>query len=105
MSDFCIVLWTASSFDKAKKVVRLLLDEKLIACATLIDNAHSMYVWNGEIEFEKEVQVIIKSLKSKFSEIKLMIQENSSYDVPEVLLIEVKDGLDSYLSWIEDEVT
>ena len=64
-----------------------------------------MYVWKDRIEFEKEVQVIIKSLKSKFSKIKKTIQENSSYDVPEILLIDIKDGLDSYLNWIEKVVS
>ncbi len=105
MSDFCIVLWTASNFDEAKKIVRLLLDKKLIACATLLDNVHSMYVWRGEIEFEKEVQIIIKSIKSNFSEIKETIQEKSSYDIPEILLVDVKDGLSSYLNWIKDTLT
>jgi len=104
MSDCCIILWTSRNFDEAKKIVGLLLDKKLIACATLLDNAQSMYVWKGQIEFEKEVQVIIKSLKSKFSKIKETIQANSSYDVPEILLIDIKDGLDSYLNWIKEVV-
>jgi len=104
MSDFCIVLWTASGFDEAKKIVSLLLDKKLIACATLLDNVHSMFVWKGQIEFEKETQVIIKSLKSKFSKIKKEIQESSSYEVSEILQIDIKDGLNSYLNWIREVI-
>jgi periplasmic divalent cation tolerance protein len=101
MSDFCIILWTVKDFEEAKKILKNLLDNKLIACATILDNACSMYTWQGQIEIQKEVQVIIKSTKLNFAKIRVFIELNCSYEIPEILQIEIQDGLSAYLNWIK----
>ncbi len=49
----------ATAQDLAAKV----LAEKLAACATLIPGATSLYYWEGELEQEYEVQMILKNYR------------------------------------------
>jgi periplasmic divalent cation tolerance protein len=52
---------TAPSRDVALKICDALLSRKLIACCNIVDNVQSVYVWEGKIENDKEVLMIMKS--------------------------------------------
>ena len=67
---YIIVLMTASNQEEAKKIVNtLLLEERLIACANIINSISSFFWWQGKIETEKEAFVIMKSHESLFNKI------------------------------------
>ena len=99
---YIIVLMTASNQEEAKKIVITLLEERLIACANIMDSISSFFWWQGKIETEKEALVIMKSRESLFNKISQRIVDLHSYEVPEILAIPVVNGLKSYLDWIRD---
>ena len=99
--SYIIVLMTAPDKDEAKKIVHILLEEKLIACANIIDAVSSFFRWKGKIDEEKEVLVIMKSHKNLFKNISTRILELHSYDVPEILAVPIRDGSSSYLDWMK----
>jgi len=99
---YIIVLMTASNQEEAKKIVNTLLEERLIACANIINSISSFFWWQGKIETEKEALVIMKSRESLFNKISQRIVDLHSYEVPEILAIPVVNGLKSYLDWIRD---
>jgi periplasmic divalent cation tolerance protein len=45
-----IVLTTTASPEEAARLGRTLVEERLVACATLIPAAQSIYRWQGQIE-------------------------------------------------------
>jgi periplasmic divalent cation tolerance protein len=92
---------TASNKEEAIKIVRILLEEKLVACANMIEAVSSFYWWKGTIEEDKEVLVIMKSHKNLFQKISSRIIKLHSYDVPEILAIPIVDGSSSYLDWMK----
>ena len=47
--------------DTARKAVRILVEERLIACGNLITGVESIYEWKGMIENANEVMVIAKT--------------------------------------------
>jgi periplasmic divalent cation tolerance protein len=98
---FIIVLMTASTKDEANKLIRVLLEEKQIVCANIIENISSFFWWKGKIEEEKEVLVIMKSARNHFEKLSKRIMELHSYDIPEILSIPIEDGLSSYLDWMK----
>ncbi|MEM3054574.1 MAG: divalent cation tolerance protein CutA, partial [Candidatus Bathyarchaeia archaeon] len=49
-----VVLVTTSSKEEAEKIVRGLLEEKLIACANIIGPVHSLFWWQGKIDIAQE---------------------------------------------------
>ena len=91
---------TASSKSEAKKIVRSLLEEKLIACANMIDSVSSVFWWQENIKEEKEVLVIMKSHQELFNKVSTRIREVHSYDTPEILALSIVDGSSQYLEWM-----
>ena len=100
--SYLIVLMTASNREEAVKIVRTLLEEKLIACANIIESVSSFFWWQGKIEEEKEVLAIMKSSEDLFKRLSERVTELHSYDVPEVLALPIVDGSQSYLDWLKD---
>lgn len=99
--SYIIALMTAANKKEAIKIVRILLEEKLIACANMIEAVSSFYWWKGTIEENKEVLVILKSHRNLFHKLSSRIIELHSYDVPEILAIPIVDGSISYLDWMK----
>jgi periplasmic divalent cation tolerance protein len=97
---YIIVLMTAKSKEEVEKIVNTLLEERLIACANIIDSVSSLFWWQGKIEQEKEVLTIMKSSESLFKKLSQRVIDLHSYEVPEILALPVVNGLKSYLDWI-----
>ena len=98
--SYILVFMTASSKSEAKKIVRSLLEEKLIACANMIDSVYSVFWWQENIKEEKEVLVIMKSHQELFNKVSTRIREVHSYDTPEILALSIVDGSSQYLEWM-----
>jgi periplasmic divalent cation tolerance protein len=96
-----IIQTTYNDKNEAKNLIRLLLEKKLCACAQ-IQEIDSLYTWKGEMCEDKEYLVNIKTKKINYKMIKREIKENHSYDVPEIIAIEIADGSKSYLKWLEE---
>ena len=99
--SYLIVFVTAGSREEAVKIVRVLLDERLIACANIVDSVSSFFWWRGKIEEEKEVLVVMKSSERLFKKLSERVVGLHSYDVPEILAVPVVDGSQSYLDWLK----
>lgn len=99
--SYILVLMTASSKDEAKKIVHSLLEEKLIACANMIDSVSSVFWWQDKIEEEKEVLVIMKSHQDLFKRVSTRVKELHSYDTSEILALSIVDGSCQYLEWMK----
>ncbi len=102
--SFCVIMSTASGMDEAKKLARLLLESRAAACVTAIP-ALSIYRWKGKILEEEEVLTIAKTTEEKASLAEEVIIRNHSYEVPEILVLSVASGSQSYLEWVRAEVS
>lgn len=103
MSEPILIFWTCKDQKEAKHIVKLLLEKRVIACASLIDSVYSFFHWKGEIQESIECKVFLKTQKAHFQKILEVILEKSSYDIPEVLQIPIEKGNPAYLEWIEKE--
>jgi len=99
--SYLIVFMTAPNREEAMKIVRTLLEERLIACGNIVDPVSSLFWWKGKIEDEKEVLVIMKSHEKLFKKLSERVTELHSYDVPEILALPIVDGSSSYLDWMK----
>ena len=99
--SYLIVLMTTSNKEEAVKIVRNLLEERLIACANVIDHVSSFFWWKEKIEEEKEVLVIMKSHQKFFKNLSNKIKELHSYEIPEILALPIVEGSQSYLDWMK----
>jgi len=99
------VFWTCRDKQEAKKIVHGLLDQRLIACASIFPAVESIYRWEGKIEESQEVKVILKTALKHYDAIQSYIQKHCSYEVPEILQVDIAQGNPSYLSWVVQETS
>jgi periplasmic divalent cation tolerance protein len=99
------IFWTCREKAEAKRIIHKLLEQRLIACASILPNVESLYRWKGKIEESREVKVILKTLPNHYALIQSFIQQHCSYEVPEILQVAITQGNPDYLSWIAQETS
>ena len=103
MTDALLVFTTLPSADKAAELAKLLVEERLAACANLLPAIRSIYRWQGKLQDENEVLLLLKTRAEHLERLKLRILELHPYDVPEVLAVPVEAGYQPYLEWLAGE--
>lgn len=100
-----ILFVTAGSEDEAVKIAKALVESKWAACVNIIGNVRSIYQWEGKIEDESEVLMIIKSRADLFEQIRQKIEALHSYSVPEIISFPITRGAEKYLKWLNESVS
>ncbi len=104
MTDKIVILITAGSSEEAGKIARALVEQKLAACVNLIDPIRSVYRWEGKVAEDGEVLLIIKSSRELFDEVRRVVEQMHSYQVPELICLPVIDGSPNYLNWLTESL-
>jgi periplasmic divalent cation tolerance protein len=104
MTDAVVVLTTLASEDEAAPFVRALLDERLVACGSILPGARSLYRWEGKVADESEVVVLLKTERARLAALEEAFGRLHPYRVPELLALPVLHGLSRYLGWIAAEI-
>ncbi|HZF66645.1 MAG TPA: divalent-cation tolerance protein CutA [Gemmatirosa sp.] len=103
MTDAVVVLTTLATEQEAELFVRALLDERLVACGTILPRARSFYRWEGKVADESEVVVLLKTEWARLEALEAAFGRLHPYRVPELLALPVRHGLERYLGWIAEE--
>lgn len=98
------VLATAPSVDVADAIGHALVGERLAACASVIEGVTSIFRWKGQVEREQEVLMVLKTTTAAVERLRARLVELHPYEVPEVLVLDVKEGHRPYLEWVLSEV-
>lgn len=101
---FQIVLCTCPNNQVAHQLASRLVEDKLAACVNIISGVKSIYRWQGKIETDDEVQLVIKSKKQLFNPLADKINLLHPYDVTEVIALDIQQGNQAYLTWLEDSL-
>ncbi len=97
-----VVFITAPNENEAAEIARTLVESRLAACVNIVNNIRSIYLWQGNIEDESEVLMVVKTRKELFSALADKVKELHTYEVPEIIALPVVDGHQDYLKWIHD---
>jgi len=92
---------TCADSDEAKKIAALAIENGLAACANIFQAHEALYWWDGAVQNDKEVAMILKTSKARYKELETFIAANHSYDVPCILAMPIEDGNSSFLEWID----
>lgn len=100
-----LVLTTLPSSEEARSFVQRLVEKRLVACGTVVDNVTSVYRWEGAVETATEAQVILKTQRARWDDLREAVEQLHPYDVPELLALPIETGLQAYLDWVGSETT
>src|SRR5688572_4675935 len=104
-TDAVVVLTTVANTDEATKLIRGLLDRRLIACGTMLPGARSLYRWEGKIADESEIVILLKTRSAVLHALERAFAELHPYKVPELLALSATSGLEKYVAWINTETS
>ena len=98
------VFMTAPNAEEAGRLAEMLVEKRLAACVQMLPGMESVYRWQGKIEREREVLLIVKTTQAKFEELEKEVRAIHSYDTPEIVAVPLTAGSHPYLTWLEDSV-
>lgn len=97
-----VVFVTVPNEDEAVKIAKTLVEEKLAGCVNILKDVRSIYSWQGKIEDDSELLMVIKTKATLFKELEKRVKELHSYTVPEIIGIEINEGFKGYLDWLSE---
>ena len=97
-----VVFITAPNEDEAAKIARAIVEGRLAGCVNIIKNIRSIYRWQGRIEDEPEVLMIVKTQKGLFDSLMKRVKGLHSYSVPEIIALPIVEGSEDYIRWLKE---
>ncbi len=95
-----------TNFPDKKGAVALaeaLITQHLAACVNVLSPCTSIYHWQGKVESADEIPVLIKTLQQHYNQVEQLIKMMHPYELPEVIMVPILNGLPAYLQWIANE--
>jgi periplasmic divalent cation tolerance protein len=99
MSEFCLVITTTPNKEEATTLAQKLVEQQLAACVQMMP-INSVYRWEGAIQNEAEVLLLIKTRVALYGEVEAFIAAHHSYSVPEIIQLSIEQGSAAYLQWL-----
>lgn len=100
-SELVVVLCTAPNHDSAVRLAKLVVEKRLAACASLIPGVCSIFEWEGRVQAEDEVLLVIKTRAPLFEDLRQTLAAHHPYQVPEIVALPISACHTPYLEWVE----
>jgi len=97
-----VIITTFGNPEDAKRIAKKLVEERLVACAWVTQKITSYYVWEGKLQEDEEVVVVLKVPNKTYERALERLKELHPYEVPEIMAFEPNYVLPEYLKWAEE---
>ncbi len=87
-----------------ENISKSLVEKKMAACVNIYPAVLSIYRYNSEVVEDNEYLIHVKTIADKFNEIRKIIERLHNYETPEIITLEIIEGNEKYLKWIQDEI-
>ncbi len=94
-----IIIFNVPNKKTKKLISKNLLKKKLVSCIN-INKVKSYYYWNNKIKKKKEIKIITKSFLHLEKKIKKIIYKFHTYEIPEILTLDILKINKKYLNWM-----
>lgn len=101
---FILVYATFKDVEEAEKIIRHLLEQKLIACGNIFP-VTSFYRWKGAIASSSEITALLKTRTNNWEKVKTYVESVHSYETPCVIRFEEVESNESFATWIHTETS
>ena len=99
-----IVVLSTCPADSAAPIAHTLVSEGLAACVNQVPGVTSTYQWQGQIQSDQEVLLVIKTAADRFEALKTRILALHPYELPEVIALPVCGAFERYAEWVQHTV-
>jgi len=104
MNSHYIALRTCPNTEVANNIAQAAVKQQLAACVNIIPNIQSVYQWQGKIETDNELLLVMKTNQQTLKSLEALIQQQHPYETPEFICINIEEGSQAYLDWITNSL-
>ena len=104
MTGLVSVYATFADDEEAARIARILVEERLAACANILGPIRSIYRWQGKIEDGAEVAALFKTTARVADRLIARIAELHSFEVAAAMAFPIATFWPAYGAWVEAEV-
>lgn len=104
-TETLVVLCTLPDRDQAMRLARALVEEGLAACVNLVPGLTSVYRWQGSVQEDAEVLLLVKTSQAVYTRLEQRIRALHPYELPEIIAVPLQTGQADYLKWIQENLT
>lgn len=100
------IWWVYSTFpnrEEALSIASKLLEQKLIACANVLENVTSLYHWQGKAMQESECVMIAKTSASSRAKAIKTLEALHPCDLPCIVAFPITEGNPAFFGWVETQ--
>lgn len=102
MSQLSFLYTTFPTQDDAVTISQKLLEMGLIACANILGEIRSLYMWDGSMEDNQEIAVLLKTTSQNIPELMARLQELHPYETPAILEMPINHANESFIKWVQE---
>lgn len=84
----------------AERIAEAVVNERLAACVNLISGLTSIYRWEGQLQRDAELLLIIKTRSAVYPQLETRLRQLHPYQLPEIIALPIHTGSTDYLNWI-----
>jgi periplasmic divalent cation tolerance protein len=95
-----LVLVTTATEKEAADIATTLVEREEAACVNIVPMVRSVYRWKGTVSSETEQLLLVKTTQALLEDVKKTVRELHTYELPELIAINVDDGDRNALNWI-----
>lgn len=101
--QLALILSTLPDAPAAERLVQRLVEERLVACGTLLPGVVSIFRWEARVQREEEVLVLLKTAPALVERAFRRIAELHPYEVPELVGLSADSVSNAYCRWVRQE--
>lgn len=102
--EVVLALATCPDDQTARSIATALVRERLATCVNRIPGVGSTYFWDGRLQDESEILLIIKTSAARVADLQGRLKELHPYELPELIVLPVIGGNEAYLQWVREGV-
>jgi periplasmic divalent cation tolerance protein len=99
-----VALSTCPDEATARRLAQALVGERLATCVNRVTGIASTYFWDGRLQDDAEILLIIKTTTARLAELEARLRALHPYELPELLVLPVLGGNERYLEWVRTGV-
>jgi periplasmic divalent cation tolerance protein len=101
-SRLVLATTTAPDLETAERIARRLVEDRLAACVQIVQGIRSVYRWQGRVQEEPEVLLLVKTAEPQLPRIESLLHQIHPYELPELAAVPISSGSAAYLRWLTE---
>ncbi len=95
---------TYPSREDAQEAAKYLVSSRLVACAQIVADVESRYVWQGKTCVDTEMLLLCKTREELFETVAEEVSKRHPYDCPQIVALPIAFISASYAAWLDENI-